>query len=478
MCTSTLAAGVNLPAGRVIINGMKIGYSGMLNVIQYRQMCGRAGRAGLSTCAAESYLLVRPSEKNAAMALATAPYPSVVSQMSPHTIEGNKGFLRAILELCSLSLCDSTSTFKLYVEQTLFFREFALNGVVNTGKITLSKPPEQAFRALQFLLNARILKVLSLTAVLPAVPHSTVDHFPDFEFGLTQFGTACVACNMNPDDAIVFYEDLLRAREYLNLENDLHVAYLCSPLYHSLLPNFSAIFNTMTCGDEATPMKRVMAALELEEGLLMKWMHAPPSTAIVQSAADTLRQLKSSSGLLFNGHPGVVKTTLKVNEKEISMICRCKRLWAAQILADMLRSQDALLVAKRYGVPVGDLEQLHKNATMLSAKMVEFAAKLGWTSLSQIMKNFCPRLKKIDNSDPSCTLVDLMSVPGLDIRTAKLFSCSKLFDSCKKIADAQTKDVAQYLRLSFSFDVSGLVSSCYVIVTFPNYAANFTASWP
>eukprot|EP00899_Mesostigma_viride_P021921 jgi/Mesvir1/29730/Mv00959-RA.1 len=80
-CTSTLAAGVNLPAQRVVIRSLQQA-GGLLDAGQYRQMAGRAGRTGLCQTFGEAIIMVEERDKlRTAARIMAATAPDVASQL-------------------------------------------------------------------------------------------------------------------------------------------------------------------------------------------------------------------------------------------------------------------------------------------------------------------------------------------------------------------------------------------------------------
>jgi len=95
VATSTLAAGVNLPARRVIVRTRK-GFNGAeIKAFEFHQMCGRAGRYGIDG-SGEAILMTSEKELSLARAFASRPLPPMRSALQ--TGMGG-GLERALLEV-------------------------------------------------------------------------------------------------------------------------------------------------------------------------------------------------------------------------------------------------------------------------------------------------------------------------------------------------------------------------------------------
>ncbi|EJW85888.1 type III restriction enzyme [Wuchereria bancrofti] len=139
-CTSTLAAGVNLPARRVIINAPLVGKES-LRKAQYLQMIGRAGRAGYDDMG-EAVTVVHSSyEESKFLDMINGPLPRCNSSLNEPAM-----FSSFLLDLISLKVAQRLEDLEVLVQQTLF-------GIQNSGSEKLLK------EMLEYLINHDLVNV-------------------------------------------------------------------------------------------------------------------------------------------------------------------------------------------------------------------------------------------------------------------------------------------------------------------------------
>ena len=140
--TSTLAAGVNLPARRVIFKHPYVGQpDNILDPVKYKQMAGRAGRAGLDDLG-ESYLLeCKGTPDSRLLSLMTQDIPPIESCLK----EGKKGMYRALLEVIAAGVAKRYAEIDKYAKSTLFSLLCPLDKVIEDTRSALKWLTEEKY---------------------------------------------------------------------------------------------------------------------------------------------------------------------------------------------------------------------------------------------------------------------------------------------------------------------------------------------
>ncbi|KAM6136489.1 helicase POLQ-like isoform 2-T2 [Phoenicopterus ruber ruber] len=206
-CTATLAAGVNLPARRVILRAPYVA-SDFLKKNQYKQMIGRAGRAGLDN-AGESILIVQEKDKHWVRDLVNSPLENCYSNL---LLELTKGMQSLLLSLVGLKIAvthEEVNNFMhstlLGVQQQLLSKEKSLSEVIKDG--------------LENLIEKGLLK--------GKIPEK--DHNSRCTLTVTPLGKATYKGSIDLAYCNLLYRELKKGLEGLILESNLHLLYLATP---------------------------------------------------------------------------------------------------------------------------------------------------------------------------------------------------------------------------------------------------------
>lgn len=199
VATCSLAAGINLPARRVILQGARMGRD-LVGPAMLRQMRGRAGRKGKDEIG-ESYLCCQKADLEEVAQLLEADLPMVESSLTPE----KRGIKRALLEVITTRLATHMAAIQEYVQKTLLYHNMDSASLDTMVSKTLDELVEYGL--------------------------VTVDSFGSYE--ATLISQATVASYLTPEDGLFLHGELRRALQAFVMDGEMHIFYTFTPLYNS-----------------------------------------------------------------------------------------------------------------------------------------------------------------------------------------------------------------------------------------------------
>jgi len=351
--TSTLAAGVNLPARRVILRSPHLGRD-FLTIGKYKQMSGRAGRAGYDD-QGESICICKAKDEKAVLKLINSEIPPVQSALT----ESKRGLRRALLEVIAVQAVQTKADVKRFLESTLLAKQ---NGLTEVEKIAES--------ALEYLLKEGFVNKFKekRKKVIEIVDEGDPDEFLEeaekktvFEevecLEVTNLGKATFTSQLGPEDGLYMFQELKEARQNgLVLSCTLHYCYLVTPVYVKLEPKWGLFYSIFDTFDKEH--RRVAKALKIEKVQLFLWSSQQPRY-----------------------------------QSEDPLPTRYRRFWTALLLEKILDETPFCRISTTYGVDEGQLQSLQSTATNFAGMIAVFSQCLKYVNLAAITAHFTERLK-------------------------------------------------------------------------------------
>ncbi|KAF5286028.1 hypothetical protein FQA39_LY16470 [Lamprigera yunnana] len=424
-CTSTLAAGVNLPAQRVIIRKPYIAQK-FINLSRYKQMIGRAGRAGLGKIG-ESILLCKSDEISNVKQLFLQPMDQTLSKL--HETDYSR-LMNLFLSCISLGTANTKEQLKVVISKTLLSvqqEKLDVNVHNIVKKILCYLYKLGAIEINNVNANTSITSDSSIICTTQdsskttnSKVYVTVDN--NTRLQVSKLGNAALKGNLNLREVNLLYEDLTKAKDSLVLLNCLHLLYLVTPynLIETIKPQKNHFHYIMM--QLGTDERKTAAVLGISE------------SCIVQMLSN--KKIKSVSENVLN------------------------RFYISLMLYDLWNETSVIDVSEKYQVSRGIVQNLMTNASTFATNVVMFCEQLDefWAFVF-LLKGMSQRLAHCCSKD----LLPLMELPAVkQTRARQLFNAG--FKNLQSIAKTDAHILIQKIDFMTRKTANQLISAAKMLL--------------
>ncbi|KAI4489482.1 hypothetical protein M0802_011094 [Mischocyttarus mexicanus] len=340
-CTSTLAAGINLPARRVILRSPYIGNQ-FLNISRYKQMIGRAGRAGLGNIG-ESIIICKSNELLKVKELLISKMDDSLSTLH---IEKDRGINNLILSAILLSIATTRSEiYTLITKSLLSVQQKRLN--IDVKKImdeTISTLFKNGILKIRNMDKCNVVNSISIAIPsqesISTEKSETIKKKPKIalksttKLELCDLGRAAMKAGIDLQSAYDLYDDLKKAKKHLILTDYLHLLYLITPY-------------------------NIINQIKLIESVYYDTI-----TKLSEAQMEVVRLIGISEYMISKLHCGI--TSMNANFKVL------QRFYVTLIIYELWNHQTIYSVANKYQVNKGIVQNLLNTVSSFSYSVVRF----------------------------------------------------------------------------------------------------------
>ncbi|NXD85521.1 HELQ Helicase, partial [Halcyon senegalensis] len=399
-CTATLAAGVNLPARRVILRAPYVA-NDFLKKSQYKQMIGRAGRAGIDS-AGESILIVQEKDRHLVQHLVNSPLENCYSNL---LLELTKGMQSLLLSLVGLKIAlthEEVDEFMcstlLGVQQQLLSQEKSLSEIIQDG--------------LENLIEKGLLKGRT----------SEKDHKRTLT--ITPLGKATYKGSIDLAYCNLLYRELKKGLEGLVLESNLHLLYLTTP-YDM----------TSNCTPDWMIYLRQFNQLSAAEQKVVDILGVPESFITKKASGQAIRK---------NVDSAVVN-----------------RLYLSFVLYTLLKETNIWSVSEKFNMSRGHVQNLLNSAASFASCVLHFCEELEefW-----VYKALLAELTKQLTYCVKTELIPLMEVAGvLEARAKQLYNAG--YKTLAHLANANPETLVKVIERLSRRQAKQIVASAKMLLS-------------